>query len=178
MTKNELLAVLKAYKQAIDVASPGLHPDMAAKHLRWPNASAEELGHDLARYLVQASVPSCSVRVFFKTGRDFVYGGCNKQFAADAGLSSAEEIVGLEDFDARISWVAQAAKYRSDDRDVVAHGLPKLGIIERQSSASGIVWLDTSKVPILDGDRPIGVFGTYEVIDAKTAARRSAARQK
>jgi hypothetical protein len=82
-------------------------------------------------------------------------------------------MIGLTDFDARISWIAQAAKYRRDDRDVIESGKPKLGIIERQSAPGGTIWLDTSKVPVLVGSRTIGVFGTYEIIDAKSAARRN-----
>ena len=57
-------------------------------------------------------------------------------------------------------------------------GQPKLGIIERQSSASGVIWLDTSKVPIQVDDHTIGVFGTYEVIDGKTAAHRKSQRRQ
>ena len=178
MTKDELLAVLKAYREAVDVARPGLHPDMGERSRRWSKATQTELERELELYLLQASVPSCTVRLFFKTGRELVYGGCNRQFAQDAGLPSARDIIGLNDFDSRISWVAQAAKYRRDDREVMERGQPRLGIIERQSSASGMIWLDTSKVPILDGGRSIGIFGTYEVIDAKTASRRSLDRQR
>ncbi len=176
MNKNELLAVLRAYQEAIHVACPELHPDMARRSAGWLRATDAELERELAHYLEEASAPSCAVRVFFKMGRDFRYGGCNQQFAADAGLPSASEIVGLDDFSPRISWVAQAAKYRKDDRTVIEQRQPKLGIIERQASASGVIWLDTSKMPILEGAAAIGVFGTYEIIDAKTAARRAAER--
>lgn len=176
MTKHRLLAVLYAYREAIMVAAPGLHPEMADRSRRWSKASGNELDQELAHYLEEASVPSCAVRVFFKTGQELVYGGCNRQFAADAGLTSPAKIIGLDDFDPRIAWVAQAAKYRRDDREVMDRRTPKVGIIERQSSASGVIWLDTSKVPISDGSESIGIFGTYEIIDAKTAARRASER--
>lgn len=173
MTKHELLAILDAYRRVIAVAAPGLHLDTrAASH----TSDAVELEAELARRLAEASSPSCRVRLFFKLGHDLRYGGCNAQFAADAGLARPEDIVGLDDFDPRIAWVAQAAKYRRDDRAVLESGEAKLGIIERQSSASGVIWLDTSKVPILDGRLSLGVFGAYEIIDGKTAAQRSSER--
>lgn len=177
MTKNELAAVLLAYQRAIRVAAPDLHPGIESQSRAWLRASAEDLAAELDGYLHHASRPSCQVRVFFKLGRELKYGGCNAQFAADAGLASAEAIVGLDDFDPRIAWNAQAAKYRRDDRAVLDSGEAKLGIIERQTSASGVIWLDTSKVPISDGDHAIGVFGTYEIIDPRTASQRSLDRQ-
>jgi hypothetical protein len=177
LNKNELIAVLKAYHEAIEVACPGLHPEMQERSKHWASADAD-LARELERYLDEASRPTCPVRVFFKLGRELKYGGCNAQFAADAGLPSRGDLVGLDDFDERISWVAQAAKYRKDDREVMERAQAKLGIVERQSSASGVIWLETSKVPVKDSAIAIGVFGTYEIIDAKTAARRSAARQR
>ena len=176
MTKIELRAVLKAYRQTIEVASPWLHPDMENRSAGWATATETELELEIERFLLRASVPSCSVRLFFKMGEGLVYAGCNEQFAADAGLSCARDLIGLDDFDPRVSWVAQAAKYRRDDRAVVESGRPKLGIIERQSSASGVIWLETSKVPICETGTPVGVFGAYRVIDAKTASRRSLGR--
>jgi hypothetical protein len=178
LTKNELLAVLFAYREAIKVASPGLHPEMADRSRRWSRATDGGLEKELERYLQEASRPDCGVRVFFKIGPDLLYGGCNRQFASDAGLPSAAEMVGLDDFNPRISWLPQAAKYRRDDREVMNRRAPKLGIIERQSSSAGVIWLETSKVPVTDSGESLGVFGTYEIIDAKTASSRRAGAER
>ena len=178
MTKEDLVAILIAYRSSVEVACPGLHPDIDDASNGWPYASEAALARELERRLVEASDPTCSVRLFFKIGIDLVYGGCNRQFATDAGLAGSSEIVGLNDFDARIAWVSQAAKYRKDDREVIQSCRPKLGIIERQNSAAGVIWLDTSKMPVLVGSAAIGIFGTYEVIDAKTAFSRSRSRRR
>jgi hypothetical protein len=178
MTKDELLAVLRAYKEAITIAAPTLHPDMEQRSWAWSRANERELATELERCLRIASAPTCQVRVFFKLGEGLHYGGCNSQFAADAGLVDAADNVGKDDFDPSISWFAQAAKYRRDDRAVIEKATPMLGIIERQSSASGLIWLDTSKVPIVVNRSVIGVFGTYEIIDGKTASQRASARQR
>ncbi len=174
LTKNLVLAVLFAYREVAGAVAPGLHPEMAERSKRWSKAADGVLERELERYLEEASAPGCALRVFFKTGPDLLYGGCNRQFASDAGLARASDIVGLDDFNPRIAWLAQAAKYRRDDREVMDRRVPKLGIIERQSSSGGMIWLDTSKVPITDGRESLGIFGTYEVIDAKTASLRSA----
>ena len=165
MNREKLFAVLKAYSEAVAVAAPSLHPNMPNRVRAWALETEAQLAQELEDYLQEASAESCPVRLFFKFGTELIYGGCNLQFARDAGLPSAEAIVGKDDYDPQIAWVSQAGKYRRDDRDVMDSGQPKLGIIERQSSASGVIWLDTSKVPIQVDDHTIGVFGTYEVID-------------
>jgi len=178
LTKNELRAVLKAFRESVRTALPSFCLRMEGRDHAWSKASETELQNELNKYFVRASEPTQTVRLFFKLGPDLVYGGCNNQFAADGGFSKPKDMIGLTDFDPRISWIAQAAKYRKNDREVMERGQPLLGIIERQSSTSGIIWLDTSKVPIADGSRVIGIFGTYEIIDSATAWRRSMDRQK
>jgi len=177
LARVERIGVLRAYKWVVSVAAPDLHADLEARSERWGRASPEQLSDELAGFLREASRVSCPVRLFFKVRAELVYGGCNTQFAKDAGLDEAAMIVGADDFDPRLSWVGQAAKYRRDDREVLTTGRAKLGIIERQTSSSGVIWLDTSKVPIEAGDKVIGIFGAYEVIDAKTAEQRMRARK-
>jgi PAS domain S-box-containing protein len=102
--------------------------------------------------------------VFWKD-RDSRYLGCNHNFARDANLDSATEIVGKTDFD--LPWGdTEGAAYRADDRQVIDSGIANLGIIERQTRSDGSsVWLETNKLPLrnLDGDK-IGVLGTYQDI--------------
>lgn len=173
-----LRAILNAYRAAVQVAAPSLHPTMSANWHKWATANRDTLFTELQSYLREASNPECQVRIFFKLGPEFIYGGCNDQFARDGGFNSRAEFVGIDDFDTRVAWLAQSGKYRSDDRTVVSSGEPLLGVIERQYSAAGTIWLDTSKVPIVLNGEAIGLFGTYEVIDAKTAGERGMARKR
>ena len=112
---NETRAVLAAYRKVKDASWPDVHPEMAGRAKRWPDASEAELRAELEGYLKEASAPACPVRVFWKLGAQFVFGGCNLHFASDAGLRSPAEIVGLDDFSPRLPWRAQADKYRADE---------------------------------------------------------------
>jgi hypothetical protein len=98
-----------------------------------------------------------------------VFGGCNAQFARDAGLRSAAEIVGLDDYDKRLPWYLQAAKYRADDQAIVQRGAPMLDMVERQGAASGgNTWVRVGKAPIRTAKgNIIGILGMYEVLDAE-----------
>ena len=87
-----------------------------------------------SRNMLQLVVESIPLRVFWKD-RDSRYLGCNTLFARDAGLSRTEELLGLDDF--AMGWREQAEFYRADDRKVMESGLPRLNIVERQSTPSG-----------------------------------------
>jgi PAS domain-containing protein len=169
---HEVRAVLAAYKQVAEALWPQLHPAMAERSRRWPTDDEATLRQDLASYLRDSSQLS-SVRVFWKLGPQFVFGGCNEHFAHDAGLATAAQLVGIDDFDKRLPWKGQAAKYRSDDKKVAANGQPNLDIVERQESADGTIsWVRAGKTPIRTADgQVIGVFGMYEVLDAETGRK-------
>jgi hypothetical protein len=161
--------VLDAYKMVKDASWPDLHAGMVKGSARWPHASEAELKKELQGYIAESDRPGCDVRVFWKLGDDLRFGGCNAGFAKDAGLKSAAEMVGLDDFSDKLPWNAQAAKYRFDDKEVVDSGKPKLDILERQNSAKGTVWVLVGKAPIRVGDRSIGILGMYEVLDQAAA---------
>ena len=112
------------------------------------------------------------MRVFWKLGPKFVFGGANDNFARDAGLRAAE-LVGIDDFDPRLPWGAQAAKYRADDQEVFTSGQAKLDILERQTSSTGaVVWVHVGKAPIrLASGAVIGILGMYDLLDEKTAQK-------
>jgi hypothetical protein len=135
----------------------------------------EDLRREIQGYLDETAAPGCNVRVFWKTGANLAFGGCNQHFASDAGLTPAE-LIGLDDFSDKLPWAAQAAKYRADDQEVVDSGQPKLDILERQSSAAGVVWVLVGKAPIRVGDRSIGILGMYEVLDKDAANKLFAKR--
>ncbi len=99
-----------------------------------------------------------------------VYLGCNRAFARGAGFTEPSEIAGKTDFD--LPWAGTAAeKYRADDREVMASGRPKLGIVEPQHLVDGrLIWFRTDKVPLIaaSGD----VFGLLGIAVDITEVRR------
>ena len=171
-TAEELRAVLAAYRTVRDASWPHLHPAMAQRAARWAAADEAALRSELDGYLEETAAPGCSVRVFWKLGPKFQFGGVNGHFARDAGLP-ASTLLGADDFDSRLPWAAQAAKYRADDKEVFDTGLPKLGILERQTSSSTtVVWVHVGKAPVKGpGGTVLGVLGMYELVDDKTAQK-------
>ncbi len=169
---EDLGAILAAYHQVKKASWPHLHPMMEERAARWPSAGEAELRAELDGYLKETGVPGCSVRVFWKLGPKFVFGGANERFAADAGLPLAE-LVGSDDFDPRLPWRAQAAKYRADDKEVFESGAAKLDILERQTSGAGtVIWVRVGKTAIRKaGGEVIGVLGMYELLDDESAKK-------
>ncbi|WP_373544816.1 GAF domain-containing protein [Chamaesiphon sp.] len=117
-----------------------------------------------SQQFLQTVFDTFPLAVFWKD-RESRFLGCNHNFAKDANLSSPTEIIGKTDYD--LPWGAhEADAYRADDRQTIASGIAKLGIIETQTRADGTsAWVKTNKLPLrnLNGDT-IGVLGTYEDI--------------
>ena len=108
-------------------------------------------------------------RVFWKD-LDLRYLGCNQPFARDAGVHSPAEMIGKDDY--QMGWREQADLYRSDDRQVLESGKPKINYEEPETTPDGWrIWLRTNKVPLHHADGTIwGVLGTYEdITDRKQA---------
>jgi hypothetical protein len=166
---DELRAILAAYQQVADASWPDLNPTMASHASRWSSASQAELRAELDGYLREVAPPRSNVRVMWKAGPKYVFGGCNELFAKDAGLKVAE-VVGIDDFDKRLPWRHQAAKYRRDDETVVKTGKASLDIIERQESTAGeMTWVRAGKAPLkLRDGTTFGVLAMYEIVDAAT----------
>ena len=101
--------------------------------------------------------------IFWKD-RQLVYQGCNRQFAADGGLSSPDEIIGKTALD--MPWAKDVAIYHSDDLAVMNSDAPKLNIEEPEMRADGTLhWLRTNKIPMHDAEGHVnGVITTYEDI--------------
>src|ERR1700737_931064 len=131
---DDLRAILAAYKKVADASWPQLHPSMHDRSRHWGTATEHELRTELDEYVRDASSPTCQLRLFWKIGPQFAFGGCNAQFAQDAGFANATDLVGITDFDPRLPWRPQSAKYRLDDEAIVASRTPQLDIVERQKA--------------------------------------------
>jgi hypothetical protein len=176
---EETRAVLEAYKRVKDASWPEMHPKMKVRAPLWAAASEAELHAELADYVREASEPRCAVRVFWKLGKAFAFAGCNLHFARDAGKTSPDELLGLTDFSEGMPWQGQASKYRFDDKEVADSGQAKLDILERQHSATGVVWVLVGKAPVRTADgRVLGVLGMYEQIEAARAQKLFAERAR
>jgi len=119
--------------------------------------------------LLQTIINNVPVRVFWKD-RNLRYLGANALFARDAGYTDGEELVGKSDLD--MVWGEQAEDYRSDDKQVMDSGMPKLDYDEPQTTPTGDkIWLRTSKVPLRDqDDNVMGMLGIYyDITDRKKA---------
>jgi len=137
-------------------------------------SEARKVQQDLAesRALLRTILDTVPQRIFWKD-RQSRYLGCNAPFARDAGRQSPDELIGLDDY--AMSWVANADLYRSDDRQVMETGIPKLGYEEPQDHPDGTrLYLRTSKVPLRREDGTIyGVLGTYEDITEQVRTRQA-----
>lgn len=102
--------------------------------------------------------------IFWKD-REGRYLGCNRAFAATAGLVDPSLVAGLTDFD--LPWPREEAEaYQADDRLVLEGNRTIMHIIEPIHGADGRRrWIDTSKTPLRDAEGiPYGVLGIYEDI--------------
>jgi rsbT co-antagonist protein RsbR len=116
-----------------------------------------------SQQMLQLVLDTMPTRVFWKD-KDLNYLGCNCLYADDAGLDSPEEIIGKNDFE--LAWAKQAELYRSDDRQVIESGIPKLNYEEPQTTPDGSqIWLRSSKIPLRDKeDNVTAILGTYDDI--------------
>lgn len=105
--------------------------------------------------------------------RDFIYRGCNQNFARILGLKSPTDIIGLTDYDLPIP-EEQAEHYRAISRDILETNTPQYHLLKTFTSAlpnSSTMWVDVSKVPLTNGeDRVIGIMCSFEdITDRKKA---------
>jgi len=115
------------------------------------------------------------VRIFWKD-RESRYVGCNKLFAADAGVDDPQEFVGKSDF--YFYHPDQAKAFRDDDADVMYSGRAKLGIVEKIVHESGQVqWVETNKFPMRDAAGVVvGVIGMYQDVTVRVLADEAKCR--
>ncbi|MDO9042982.1 MAG: GAF domain-containing protein [Desulfocapsaceae bacterium] len=116
------------------------------------------------RTMLQQILDTLPQAIFWKD-TESVYLGCNRVFAQAAGLDDPAQIKGKNDFE--LPWRKEETEaYRADDREVIGGKLTKKHIIEPQQQADGSrIWIDTSKVPLLDHKgTAYGVLGIFDNI--------------
>ncbi len=113
-----------------------------------------------SRNLLQSVIDTAPVRIFWKD-RESRYLGCNSIFARDVGEQSPLDVIGKDD--SQLGAVEHAELYRSDDRRIMASGLPKLDLEQSLMTLDGRqVWLKISKTPLRNEQgETIGVLGVY-----------------
>jgi len=95
----------------------------------------------------------------------------NKTFSEALNLSE-DEILGKTVFNVYSAPIAQAMT--DDDQEVLRTGRPKLNIEEPYESASGIRWVRTDKVPIIDDSgRIVGLVGFAQDITERKLAEQA-----
>ena len=129
---------------------------------------AAESAMAASRNLLLTIIDAAPIRVFWKD-RDLRYLGCNRAFAADAGMTHPRDVVGKDDY--QIGRAAQAERYRADDRAAPV-GAP-LSYDGPTLPSGETMWLRTSKVPLKGSDNVIfGLLGMYEDITVRKRPRR------
>ncbi|WP_319522971.1 PAS domain S-box protein [uncultured Desulfosarcina sp.] len=122
-----------------------------------------------ANRMLRLVLDTIPVRVFWKD-TELRYLGCNRPFAEDAGFANPKEVIGRDDFE----WIPSdlATVFRKNDQAVMETGQPRLNIEKQWPSPRGERrWLQTSKVPMRDGQgKIIGVLGTYQDITERKEA--------
>jgi diguanylate cyclase (GGDEF)-like protein/PAS domain S-box-containing protein len=104
---------------------------------------------------LQTIIDSSPIMIFYKD-RENKFIRVNKALAEATGLTR-EEIEGKAGFEI---YPHQATSYWEDDKEVIASGKSKTGIIEPIDSATGTRWLQTDKIPYRDMDgRIVGIIG-------------------
>jgi len=124
--------------------------------------------HDLEqnRQETQTILDASPIMIFYKDSENrFIR--VNKAFAE--AMKLAKE--GIEGKTALEVFPDQATNYLKDDKEVIASGKPKIGIIEPIDTASGTRWLHTDKIPYRDIDgNIIGIIGfSIDITDRRQA---------
>ena len=113
-----------------------------------------------SQLIIEGIINAIPMRVFWKD-KNLVYRGCNAAYARDKGLTDPKDVVGKDDYQMARRDLAEL--YRSDDRQVIESGFPKLHAEEPSTTLEGNTrTLLTSKVPLRNSKgEVIGILGTY-----------------
>ncbi|RPH48503.1 MAG: diguanylate cyclase [Desulfobacteraceae bacterium] len=126
------------------------------------------LFHDLYKNKeeLQTILDASPIMIFYKDNN-------NKFIRVNRALAEAtgQAREGIEGKTAFEVYPNQATGYLEDDKDVIASGKPKTGIIEPIDTEMGIRWVQTDKIPYRDMDgRIIGIIGfSIDITNQKKA---------
>lgn len=126
-----------------------------------------------SRNLLQSVIETIPMRVFWKD-KDSHYIGFNSAFLNDTGITSAPDLIGLDDH--ALPWNENADSYLADDQFVMQTGQPKHFYEETCITPEGLkTVLRKSKVPLKDHHANIiGVLGVYEDVTERKNLERDA----
>lgn len=107
--------------------------------------------------------------IFWKNS-DGVFLGCNKNYALAVGIEDPDDIVGKTNFDLRQPQ-EDSQIYISDDYEVIEGKKPKNIIQPFQLADGRRLWVNTTKVPLIDGaGSAYGILGVFEDITERKIA--------
>ncbi|MFM9964584.1 MAG: PAS domain S-box protein, partial [Planctomycetaceae bacterium] len=131
---------------------------------------AEEAARD-SQAMLQLIHDSIPQGVFWKD-RNSVYRGTNRVCWQAMGFASAQQVVGLTDFDVPSFRREQTEFFIRKDREVMDSDQPEYGIIEPMTLSNGeTIWLETNKIPMHDADGNVtGILGTWQDITERQQA--------
>jgi diguanylate cyclase (GGDEF)-like protein/PAS domain S-box-containing protein len=115
---------------------------------------------------LQTILDTSPTMIFYKD-RENKFIRVNKALAKETGLSR-KEVEGKTGFEI---YPAQATTYWEDDKEIIASGKPKTGIVEPMETATGKKWVQTDKIPYRDKEgRIIGIIGfSVDITDRRRA---------
>ncbi|MBT1704948.1 PAS domain-containing protein [Chryseosolibacter indicus] len=110
---------------------------------------------------LQAIVDNLPRAIYWKD-KELRYVGCNKVFAALAGVKSYRDVIGKTDYE--MAWGATGDAYRKDDLEVMNTRKPKLDEEHMLTDSNGAEsWLRTSKIPVINEQgEVVAVLGMVE----------------
>ncbi|MFB6317879.1 PAS domain S-box protein [Saccharicrinis sp. FJH54] len=140
-----------------------VHEDITDRKLNELKNNDERENLKQRSKLISGIINEIPASIFWKD-LNGVYKGCNKRFAAEAGLRNPESIEGKTDDN--LSWTRDLRKIRSRDIDVLSHDLPVINAeMSYISEQNKTIWLNTTLIPLHKSDSGFdGVLGIYEDI--------------
>jgi len=118
--------------------------------------------------MLETLLNSVPQSIFWKD-LDGVYQGGNGKFLASTGLETIDDVVGKTDFD--LPWPEEETRvYRHEDEEVIRTRQTLRHVVRYRQNGGNGIWVEVTKVPLLDGAGPYGVLGVYEDVTERREA--------